>query len=131
MKLEGYRATKLSYYNKIEGASQRLQVTQRFNTRVNYLENNRIACIYEVSITAEEDLPFSIDAEVTGLFSYEEGMSKTDIHVEATRLLFPYLKASVAMLTSLAGAPQFFIEEHRVRPEDIVGHTKQPVKGAN
>lgn len=131
MKLENYRATKLSYENRIEGGAKKLQVTQKFNTRVNYLPDNRIVCMYEVEISAADDLPFNITAEVTGFFSYEEGMSKVEIHVEATRLLFPYLKTSVAMLTSLAGAPQFFIQDHVVRPEDIVGHTKEPVKGVN
>ncbi len=131
LRLENYRAGKLDYENRIEGNVQ-LQVRQRFNTRVNYLPDCRCACIYSVTITdADESLPFHISAELIGFFSYDEGMEQVDIHVEATRLLFPYLKSTVAMLTALSGAPVFHIQNHEVKPEDIVGKTKESVPGAN
>lgn len=132
LRMESYRASKLTFLNKIEGSNVKLQVKQKFNTRVNYLPDNRCTCIYEVNIVdTDEALPFNINAEVMGFFQYDEGMAQVDIHVEATRLLFPYLKSSVAMLTSLAGAPVFNIQNHQVRPEDIVGKTKEPVMGSN
>lgn len=132
LRLEGHRATRLNFENRIQGPGVKLQVKQKFNTRVNYLPENRCECIYDVTIVdVDEALPFNISAEVVGFFSYDEGMSQVDIHVEATRQLFPYLKSSVAMLTSLANAPVFNIQNHQVRPEDIVGRPKEPVIGAN
>ena len=58
LKLEAYKATELFFENKLEGHNQQIQVRQRFNTRVNYFEEGKCACIYEVTVTAaEEKLP--------------------------------------------------------------------------
>lgn len=117
--LEAYKAVKLLFENKLEGPGQQIQVKQRFNTRVNYFEEGKCACIYEVAVTdAEEKLPFKIIVEIVGIFSHSD-MSKTDIHIEATRQLYPYLKSTVSMVTTLAGAPPFMLQHHIVKPEDI------------
>jgi len=124
LKLEAYKATELFFENKLEGPNQQIQVKQRFNTRVNYFEENKCACIYEVTVTdAEEKLPFKIVVEIVGIFSHSE-MSKTDIHIEATHQLYPYLKSTVSLVTTLAGAPPFMLQQHMVAAEDITSETE-------
>ncbi len=119
LKLEAYKATQILFENKLEGPDQQIQVKQRFNTRVNYFEENKCACIYEVVVTdVSEKLPFKIVVEIAGIFSHNE-MSKTDIHIEATRQLYPYLKSTVSLVTALAGAPPFILQPHAVAAEDI------------
>ena len=124
LKLEAYKATELFFENKLEGPNQQIQVKQRFNTRVNYFEEDKCACIYEVTVTdAEEKLPFKIVVEIVGIFSHSE-MSKTDIHIEATRQLYPYLKSTVSLVTTLVGAPPFMLQQHVVAAEDITSETE-------
>ncbi len=125
MKLLHARSSKLLFENRLDKENSNIQVKQKFNTRVHYHDNNRCTCIYEVIVTDVDDsLPFNINVEVIGNFEHEDGMTQTDIHIEATRQLYPYLKSAVAMLTGMSGSPAFYIRPHEIKPEDIQSNAK-------
>ena len=125
MKLINARSSKLLFENRLDNEHTNIQVKQKFNTRVHYHDDNRCTCIYEVIVTdVDENLPFNINVEVVGTFEHEEGMTQTDIHIEATKQLYPYLKTAVAMLTGMSGSPAFYIRPHEIHPEDIQSNAK-------
>ena len=125
LKLEAYKASDLHFENRLEGKDQQIQVRQKFNTRVNYYENNKCSCMYEfIATDINEEKPFRIHAEVNAIFTYDPGMTQAEIHVEATRQLYPYLKSTVTMLSTLAAAPPFIIQPHEVKVSDIEGGAK-------
>lgn len=74
--------------------------------------NYRINLNYLLKSTDEEPLPFDIDVSITGFFtinSDDEKLRDTLINENAVAILFPFLRSTIASLTTLANKPPLIL----------------------
>ncbi len=67
----------------------------------------------------EKNLPFHLSVKIIGNFTIKESFSSEEVanlcRINATALLFPYLRAFISNLTSLAGIPNLILPTINVR----------------
>lgn len=113
MKFEfkGVTAEELSFsLNRVRlNAQDKLDIKPQFSRQVRKLNNNDkvnfVALSVKIESTEEEPKPFNIHVTLMGVFEVEDVAGDADERafvIEATRLLYPYLRTAVTNLTASA-----------------------------
>lgn len=103
------RTEELSFVNKMEHNSK-LSISSQYSYNVRYAKENLCRGEFTAKVVSKEDPErFSIGITLIGLFAFEEGISKEDIHRATYEQLFPYVRAAVTNLTANAGIPPIYI----------------------
>lgn len=109
---KGISVEELSFkLNRVQLApNQRLDIKPQFSRQVRKANENKklifIALSVKVESTEEEPKPFNITAGLVGIFELESEeytqQEERSFVIEATRSLYPYLRAAVTNLTAQA-----------------------------
>ena len=88
---------------------ERLDIKPQFSRQVRKVNNNDklnfVALSVKIESTEEEPKPFNINATVVGVFEVSDIKSDAEERsfvIEATRLVYPYLRSAVTNLTANA-----------------------------
>ncbi|MBE6815302.1 MAG: hypothetical protein E7522_07645 [Ruminococcaceae bacterium] len=117
---EGSKIIKLNFSNERVEKEGPFNINNTFNTHVNYdEEQKKCNCIYEIFMeTPDEDVDFSLEFKMLGFFSYD-GDDKKQIHLEATKVLYPYVQTAVMNLMNSFGYPNFLLPPLELSIDDI------------
>jgi preprotein translocase subunit SecB len=117
---EGSKIIKLNFSNERVEKEGPFSINNRFNMTVDYDEENKhCTCIYEMLMeTPDENVDFSLEFKMLGFFSYD-GDDKKQIHLEATRTLYPYVQTAVMNLMNSFGYPNFLLPPLDLSEEDV------------
>lgn len=98
-----------------------IQIGSNIFTNVNYdEENGRCKCMTSVDITPQNlQVDFRMHICVAGIFDYEKGADRSEVHVAACKKLFPHVQSRVISFMTLVGIPNFILEEPDVKVEDV------------
>lgn len=98
-----------------------IQIGSSICTNVNYDEENGLCkCMTSVDITPQNiQVDFRMFICVAGIFEYEKGANRSDIHIAACKKLFPNVQSSITSVMTLVGIPNFILEEPDVKVEDV------------
>ncbi len=108
---KGITVEELSYnLNRVKlEPNQRLDIKPQFSRQVRKANDNAklnfIALSVKIATTEAEPKPFNLTASVVGIFELAEEPSAQDERsfvIEATKLLYPYLRSVVTNLTAQA-----------------------------
>jgi len=109
---KGISVEELSFkLNRVQLApNQRLDIKPQFSRQVRKANENKklifVALSVKVESTEEEPKPFNISAGLVGIFEMESEdytqQEERSFVIDATRALYPYLRAAVTNLTAQA-----------------------------
>lgn len=108
---KGITTEELSYkLNRIKiEPNQRLDIKPQFSRQVRKSNENTRICFIALSVKIEsteaEPKPFDINTSIVGVFELEKDPTATEERafvIEATQLMYPYLRAAVTNLTAQA-----------------------------
>lgn len=103
--LIGYHVSDTEFCNRA-APNTRIQLQHQYSYNVKYAPNCTATGEMTVNVTDKEHPEqFHVKAVMRGIFRFEDGSTKEELHTASFRLLFPYLKAYVATLTVNAGIP--------------------------
>lgn len=105
-----YRVITAKYSRKqevVKGSIAKLQPTLTASTRVNKQNNN---ALIDLKITLGENLPFTLEVELEGDFTYKLDSDKENygsefkkfISINAVTILYPYLRTIVSSLSGMS-----------------------------
>ncbi len=109
--LKGVTAEELSFkLNRVRlNPDERLDIKPQFARQVRKVNNNDklnfVALSVKVESTEDEPKPFDINVTIVGIFEVTEIKNDADERnfvIEATRLIYPYLRAAVTNITASA-----------------------------
>lgn len=109
--LKGITAEELSFkLNRVRiNPNDKLDIKPQFARQVRKVNGNDklnfIALSVKIESTEQEPKPFDINVTVVGIFEVEEVANDAEERkfvIEATKLLYPYLRATVTNLTASA-----------------------------
>lgn len=109
IELKGYKINTLEFENKVPNGTQlKLKNTVKYN--VNYIDaENKCLGILEFKVADENLNPFEIKIEMVAEFTYGDEDQKPDIHVNSFDQMFPFLRHTIANITSLSGMPSLLV----------------------
>ena len=108
---KGITCEQLSYkLNRIKiEPQQRLDIKPQFSRQVRKANDNAklifVNLAVKISSTAEEPKPFDLDVSIVGIFELAEEPNATqerEFVIQATSMLYPYLRSMVTNLTAQA-----------------------------
>lgn len=125
IKLIEQKIESLSYVNDIqlpEEGEFEIQIGTEINTKVDYDTKNQICkCVSTVEMKPQNfQVNYGVKIAVAGLFSYEETENQKEIHIAVCEKLFPYLQAITTSFMSMAGFPNFNLQEPELSEEDVL-----------
>ena len=109
--MKGVTAEELSFkLNRVRlNPDERLDIKPQFARQVRKVNNNDklnfVALSVKVESTEDEPKPFDINVTIVGIFEVTEIKNDADERnfvIEATRLIYPYLRAAVTDITASA-----------------------------
>lgn len=120
IKLNGYIVNELDLTNELKQPGK-LNISTRASYSVQYAkdENRCIGtCVVDMM---EESAPndFNFKISVRGMFEFEDGMDKKEIHKETYNELFPFVRAIVANTFTNAGLPPMMIQKIKMDDSNI------------
>lgn len=120
LNMDGYKVSEVSFVNHIAGGTK-IQLENKYSFNVKYGNSNNCEGVFKVEVI-DKDNPdsFSIVVAVNGLFTFEQGMEKEEIHVSAYNIMFPYARSLVTMLTATAGIPPIIIPSVDIEGQNIM-----------
>lgn len=118
--LKGYKVIELNYTNKIEAENLQVELEHQFNTNLKHFDDkNMCECFFDLKIRGRNDIPLEVHVLISGLFDCPEGVDRKKLHVEAVNELYPFVRAAVVGLTSIAAVPPLPIPMYRVTVSDV------------
>ncbi|MDE5789289.1 MAG: protein-export chaperone SecB [Clostridia bacterium] len=109
---KGITTEELSYkLNRVQIApNQRLDIKPQFARQVRKPNDNKklvfISLAVKIESTEKEPKPFNLDVNIVGVFDLEKedytAQEERSFVIEATQLLYPYLRSTVSNLTANA-----------------------------
>ena len=126
VRLNGYVVNELDLTNELKQPGK-LNISTRASYNVQYAkdENRCIAtCVIDMM---EESAPndFNFKISVRGMFEFDDGMDKKDIHRMTYNELFPFVRVIVANTFTNAGLPPMMIQKIQMDDSNInVGNTQ-------
>ncbi|MDE6790779.1 MAG: protein-export chaperone SecB [Clostridia bacterium] len=109
---KGITTEELSYkLNRVQIApNQRLDIKPQFARQVRKPNDNKklmfISLAVKIESTEKEPKPFNLDVTIVGVFELEKdnytAQEERSFVIEATQLLYPYLRSTVSNLTANA-----------------------------
>lgn len=133
IKLNGYVVNELDLTNELKQPGK-LNISTRASYSVQYAKGDNKCIGTCVVDMMEESAPndFNFKISVRGMFEYEEGMDKKDIHKETYNELFPFVRILVANTFTNAGLPPMMIQKIKMDDSNInVGGEPNPEKDDN
>ena len=126
---KGITAEELSFkLNRVKLPQEKLDIKPQFSREVRRVDANNkirfIALSVEIKSTEESPKPFDIKVTLVGIFELEnEVVSKEEERkfvIEATDILYPYIRSSVTNLTAQAYITPLNLPvlQERIFPED-------------
>lgn len=108
---KGITAEELSFkLNRVKlNPQEKLDIKPQFSRQVRKVNNNEklnfVALSVKIESTEQEPKPFDIHATLVGVFEVEDMKSEREERnfvIEATKLVYPYLRSAVTNLTANA-----------------------------
>ena len=98
-----------------------IKIGTKISSKVNYnLQEKKCKCTTTVELAPiNYDVNFKVEISVVGIFDLGENKDNKQIHVEACKKLFPHVQSRVASFMTMAGMPNFTIEEPQIDVEDV------------
>lgn len=126
IELKGYKINKIDFENKVQNGTQ-LKLQNQVKYNVNYIDaENKCLGILEFRVADAEMNPFEIKIEMIAEFTYGDEDEKPDIHVKSFDQMFPFLRQTVNMLTSMSGMPGLMIPIMKLNRNTVsVGKPKE------
>lgn len=119
IELKGYKFNSIEFDNKVANGTQ-LKLQNQFKYNVNYMDSeNKCLGILEFRVADADMNPFEIKIEMVAEFTYGAEDDKADIHVESFAQMFPYLRQTINMLTSMSGMPGLLIPMVRIDRDSV------------
>ncbi len=126
IKFNGYIVNELDFTNELKQAGN-LNIATRASYNVQYAngENRCIAtCVIDM-MDEKQPNDFNFKISVRGMFEYEAGMDKKEIHKQTYDELFPFVRVIVANTFTNAGLPPMMIQKIEMNDDNInVGDNK-------
>lgn len=117
--LKGYKVSKIEFVNKLDNNTQ-IKLGNKYSYNVSYSNQNLCKGEFEVVVTDNEKSDvFSITAVVEGIFTYEQGTPKEEIHVSTFKEIFPYVRSLVTTITANAGIKPIIIPAINIEEQSI------------
>lgn len=127
--LKGYKVNKIDFINKMENNTQ-IKLGNKYAYNVSYGKNNVCKCEFEVTVTdSDYSDKFGITAVVEGLFTYEQGTTKEEIHVLTFKEIFPYVRSLVTTITANSGIKPIIIPAINIEEQNIYRFENQKPNG--
>lgn len=120
IKLNGYVVNELDLTNELKQPGK-LNISTRASYNVQYAQNEN-KCIGTCVIDMmEESAPndFNFKISVRGMFDFEEGMDKKEIHKQTYNELFPFVRVIVANTFTNAGLPPMMVQKIKMDDSNI------------
>lgn len=120
IKLNGYVVNELDLTNELKQPGK-LNISTRASYNVQYAQNDN-KCIGTCVIDMmEESAPndFNFKISVRGMFEFEEGMDKKEIHKQTYNELFPFVRVIVANTFTNAGLPPMMVQKIKMDDSNI------------
>lgn len=120
IKLNGYVVNELDLTNELKQPGK-LNISTRASYNVQYAQNEN-KCIGTCVIDMmEESAPndFNFKISVKGMFEFEEGMDKKEIHKQTYNELFPFVRVIVANTFTNAGLPPMMVQKIKMDDSNI------------
>lgn len=120
---KGYRAIELHYRNDIQGDNIQLVLEHQVKTKANFHKNEKTCeCFYDLTVIGKEEETILLQAHVliAGLFDYPDCVDFKLIHVDAANELYPFARAALVGLTSIAAIAPLPWPHKQIRVEDLV-----------
>ena len=116
IKLIGYSVDKMSFILnksfKVE-PNHKIQVKPTFNREITKRDQNSFILTLSISFDDyNEDIPFYLDIQISGIFSvanWETEPALSVSKINGTVILFPYLRSLVTTLTANANVPPYIL----------------------
>lgn len=119
IELKGYKFNSIEFNNKVANGTQ-LKLQNQFKYNVNYMDSeNKCLGVLEFRVADADMNPFEIKIEMVAEFTYGAEDDKADIHVESFAQMFPYLRQTINMLTSMSGMPGLLIPMLRIERSSV------------
>ena len=128
IKLNGYIVNELDLTNELKVAGQ-LNISTRASYNVQYAkESNRCMGVCVIDMM-DQNSPndFNFKISVRGMFEYEEGMDKKEIHKETYNELFPFVRMLIANTFTNAGLPPMMVQKIKMDDSNINVNESEPV----
>ena len=117
--LRGYKTNDFEYHGHLPSGTQ-IKLDNKFSYNVRYGKDKICVATLDCSIFDKEDASrFGVHVVLEGMFSYEDGHTREELHVLTYKELFPYARAVVSAATALFGIqpitlPQVDIENQSI-----------------
>lgn len=128
IKLNGYVVNELDLTNELKQPGK-LNISTRASYSVQYAKGDNKCIGTCVVDMMEESAPndFNFKISVRGMFEYEEGMDRKEIHKMTYDELFPFVRVIVANTFTNAGLPPMMVQKIKMQDENInVGNGQAP-----
>lgn len=103
--LQGFKVTNVEFANNIK-QNKKIELGFGYSYNVKYSAQNTCIGEFTAKITNKTNPDeFKIIITGSGVFKFQQGVKKEQLHVETYNELFPYMRSFVTTLTANAGIP--------------------------
>lgn len=103
--LQGFKVTNVEFANNIK-QNKKIELGFGYSYNVKYSAQNTCIGEFTAKITDKTNPnEFKIIITGSGVFKFQQGVKKEQLHVETYNELFPYMRSFVTTLTANAGIP--------------------------
>ena len=126
--LRGYKANDIEYHGHLKNG-EKIQPAHKFSYNVRYGKEH--LCVATLDCTAQDKADperFIVHVVVEGIFAFEDGSTKEELHVLTYKELFPYARALVSTVTSAAGIPPIILPTIDIESQSIYSINTEGIK---
>lgn len=117
--MQGFKLTNVEFQNNIK-ANKKIELGFSYSYNVKYSNQNTCVGEFTAKITDKTDPDeFKITVTGQGIFRFEQGEPKEQLHLSTYDDVFPYVRAFVSTLTANAGMPPIIIPYIDISKKEI------------
>ncbi len=128
--LKAIKVSNIDFTNQIK-ENKKIELGFSYSYNVKYSTNN--SCIGELTVKVTDKAnpdEFALNVTANGIFTFENGTPKEELHVETYNEMFPYVRAFVTTITANAGIPPIIMPFIDISKKEIyrfeMGKNGQP-----
>ena len=126
--LKGYKANDVEYHGHLKNG-EKIQLENKFSYNVRYGKEHLCVATLDCTTQDKEDpAKFVIHVVIEGVFAFEDGSTKEELHVLTYKELFPYARALVSSLTAVSGIPPVILPTIDIENQSIYSINTEGLK---